>query len=355
MVRTTSEPVPTRTPILLVDDYPANLLALAAVLEGPEHELVSVQSGREALAELAAREFAVVLLDLQMPVMGGDETATAGVLRAYASGAADFLQKPLDTDILRAKVRLFVALYRAQQRLVAEVEERRRLQEALAARDRMLAMVSHDLRNPLQTIQLGTTQMGAGGERAAAAIARAAGRMSRLVDDLLDLTALDAGKPLSVKLERRDLAELAREILRELEALAQARSLTLHVELPEHMIVSCDPERVQQVLANLVGNAIKFSHEGAAIDVVATQTGDEVVVSVRDEGAGIPSEQMARIFDRYWRGDAARKDGVGLGLSIAREIVQAHGGRIWVDSVEGRGSTFSFALRSAQRGLGSHP
>jgi signal transduction histidine kinase len=372
---TTAEPGPTSAPILLVDDRPANLLALAAVLEGPEHELVSAQSGREALALLAAREFAVVLLDLQMPVMDGVETAIAirrigdargrlvpvifltageaamaGVLGAYATGAADFLQKPLDPDILRAKVHVFVALYRTQQRLIAEVEERRRLQDALAARDRMLSIVSHDLRNPLNTILLGVQHIAVAGGRAAGAVVRAAGRMSRLVDDMLDLTALDAGSPLSMKLGCHDLRELAREVLEELDSSAQARSLALHVEMSEGLLVVCDPERIQQVLANLVGNAIKFSREGRAVDILASRTDDEVVVSVRDEGVGIPPQQLPQIFDRYWKGDSTRRDGVGLGLSIAREIVAAHGGRMWVDSAEGRGSTFSFALRSALGG-----
>jgi signal transduction histidine kinase len=173
--------------------------------------------------------------------------------------------------------------------------------------------------------------------------------MSRLVDDLLDLTALDAGKPLSMKLGSHDLRELAREILAELEASAQARNISLHVEISDGLLVVCDPERIQQVLANLVGNAIKFNREGRSVDVVGRLTYEEVVVSVQDQGAGIPAEEIPRIFDRYWKGDSTRKDGVGLGLSIARGIVDAHGGRIWVDSAQGRGSTFSFALRSAPR------
>jgi signal transduction histidine kinase len=125
--------------------------------------------------------------------------------------------------------------------------------------------------------------------------------------------------------------------------------------MSDGLLVVCDPKRIQQVLANLIGNAIKFGRVGSAVDIVASRTDEEVVVSVRDLGVGIPPGQIPHIFDRYWKGDLSPKDGMGLGLSIAREIVEAHAGRIWVDSAEGRGSTFSFALRSAHRGLTSEP
>jgi two-component system sensor histidine kinase/response regulator len=368
-------------PLLLVDDRPGNLVALQAVLSGPEYEVVSVQSGPEALALVASREFAVVLLDLQMPGMDGIETAVeigrigdargrtvpiifltatdspiAHILRAYATGAADFMQKPLEPDIVRAKVQVFVGLFRTQQRLLAEIEERRRVQDALGARDRLLAIVSHDLRNPLNAILLGTTQIqrAARGphsvdiDRPARAIVRAVSRMSRLVEDLLDLATLDAGQPLSMRLGRHDLAQLALEIMEVLEPIARSTELTLRAEFVAGLYVRCDPQRVQQVLANLIGNAIKFNRNHGSIDVVADRKDDEVIVSVRDTGIGVRPDQVEHIFDPYWKGDPTRKDGAGLGLSIAREIVDAHGGRIWVDRVDGGGCAFSFTLRAAE-------
>jgi signal transduction histidine kinase len=367
------------TPILLVDDQPANLVALRAVLAAPEHELVSVPSGREALAQLETREFAVVLLDLQMPVMDGVETANqirrlgdargqtvpiifltatdvgiARVLNAYASGAVDFMQKPLQPEILRSKVAIFADLHRAKQRLVTEIEERRRLQEALRARDELLAIVSHDLRSPLYAVLLGANQIErateerewARAKKAARAIARAVDRMSRLVENLLDLTTLDEGRPLSMNLGRHDLADLALEITELLEPLARSNDLTLSVELTAGTYVSCDRERVQQVLANLISNAIKFTRSRGAIRVRAKVAGDEVVVSVSDNGAGIPDRHLPHIFEPYWMADATQKNSTGLGLSIARAIVDAHGGRIWVDTAEGSGSTFNFTLRA---------
>jgi two-component system sensor histidine kinase/response regulator len=369
-----------RAPILLVDDTPANLLGLQAVLGGPEHELVSVRSGQEALTHLATRDFAVVLLDLQMPVMDGVETAneirrlgenrghavpiiflTAGdasvprVLNAYASGAVDFIQKPLQPEILRSKVLVFADLYRARERLIVEIEQRRRLQEALRARDDLLAIVSHDLRNPLNAVLLGAHQVERASEdhdwsrarRAAGLIAKAVDRMSRLVADLLDLATLDAGKPLAMNVARHDLTELAMDVVELLGPIAQAKQLTLKADLTAATHVLCDRDRVHQVLGNLIANAIKFTRSGGTVAVGIEAREGEAVVSVRDDGMGIRDEQLACIFEPFWKADAERKDGAGLGLSIARAIVEAHGGRIGVETKEGRGSLFYFTLRAA--------
>jgi two-component system, sensor histidine kinase and response regulator len=369
-----------RAPILLVDDAPANLLALQAVLGGSEHELVSVRSGQEALAQLQTREFAVVLLDLQMPVMDGVETATAirrigearghtvpiifltatdatvpRVLHAYASGAVDFIQKPLQPEILRSKVAVFADLYRAKERLVIEIDQRRRLQDALRARDELLAIVSHDLRNPLNAVLLGTHQIERAGDeqdwararKAAGFIAKAADRMSRLVGDLLDLATLDAGKPLALNVARHDVTELAKDVVELLEPIAQAKQLTLRADLTAESNVVCDGDRIQQVLGNLIANAIKFTRSGGTVAVGVAAKGPDIVVSVRDDGVGICDEQLASIFEPFWKADATRKDGAGLGLSIARAIVEAHGGRIGVETKEGAGSLFYFTLRPA--------
>ena len=369
-----------RVPILLVDDTPANLVALQAVLAASDHELVSVGSGPEALAQLEMREFAVVLLDLQMPVMDGVETAlkirqlgnahghivpiifvtatdatVPRVLTAYASGAVDFIQKPLQPEILRSKVSVFADLHCAKQRLVVEIEQRRRLQQALQARDELLAIVSHDLRNPLNAVLLGIHQIEiaaedhewARGRKAAGLITRAVDRMSRLVGDLLDLATLDAGKTLAMNVGRHDLAEMVLEISELLEPLAQSNQVTLKTGLSVATYVLCDRDRVQQVLSNLIGNAIKFTRSRGAIDVDASGIDGEVVVSVRDTGVGIHDDHVPHIFEPYWKADSERKRGAGLGLSIARAIIEAHGGRIWVETEAGSGSSFYFTLRAA--------
>jgi signal transduction histidine kinase len=271
------------------------------------------------------------------------------------------MQKPLQPAVLRSKVAIFADLHRAKQRLVSEIEERRRLQEALRARDELLAIVSHDLRSPLYAVLLGANQIErateerewAHAKKAAGAIARAVERMSRLVGNLLDLTTLDGGRPLSMDLGRHDLADLALEITELLEPLALSNDLTLSAELTPGTYVLCDRERVQQVLANLVGNAIKFTRRRGTIRVRANATSDEIVVSVSDNGAGIPDRHLPHVFEPYWKADARQRNSTGLGLSIARAIVDAHGGRIWVDTAEGSGSTFYFTLRASSDETGA--
>jgi signal transduction histidine kinase len=172
--------------------------------------------------------------------------------------------------------------------------------------------------------------------------------MSRLVEDLLDLATLDAGQPLSMKFGRHDLSLLALEIMELLEPVARSTELTLRAEFVAGLYVHCDPQRVQQVLANLIGNAIKFNRSHGSIDVAAVRKDAEVVVSVRDSGIGIRADEVEHLFDPYWKADPTRRDGAGLGLSIAREIVDAHGGRIWVDRAERGGCSFSFTLRAAE-------
>jgi signal transduction histidine kinase len=384
-----NQPDPIRVPILLVDDRPANLLALEAILGAPPHEayeLLSASSGQEAITLAQDRELAVVLLDLHMPVMDGVETALAlkrladerrrvvpvifvtatdatppRVRSAYSSGGVDFIGKPLDPFVLRSKVAVFAELYRARQRLVVEIEQRRRLQDALRARDDLLAIVAHDLRNPLNSVLVGANrieraaQTGAWDQalKAAGAITRGVDRMSRLVENLLDLATLDSGRPLSMDFARHDLCDLVQEIAEVLEPLAESNRVTLTIDVGDlagsrgGSFVICDRDRVQQVLANLIGNAIKFTKSGGSICVLASRRADEFVVSVRDTGVGIHSDQVKSIFEPYWKADPARKDSLGLGLSIAKSIVDAHAGRIWVEAEAGQGSTFSFTLGAA--------
>jgi signal transduction histidine kinase len=184
-------------------------------------------------------------------------------------------------------------------------------------------------------------------KKAAGSIVRAADRMSRLIGDLLDLAKLEAGQPLPLDMGTYDVVELAQQAVELLEPLARSRQLALTSAVTVPLSVVCDSDRVQQVLANLIGNAIKFTREGGTIELRAARTGDEVVLSVHDTGTGIPDHQMPHIFEPYWQADSQRKGGAGLGLSIVKAIVEAHGGRIWVETSPDQGSTFSFTLSAA--------
>jgi signal transduction histidine kinase len=213
--------------------------------------------------------------------------------------------------------------------------------------------VSHDLKNPLTSIRLNarlihdTVPAGDASpviRRRARSIERITDQMDRLVHGLLDLDAAEAGS-LALHAEQINLRELVNETLAMLQPLALERSLRLlREDGGGPHVVHCDRERIRQVLSNLIGNAIKFSPDEGQILVRLRRTDGGLQLSVTDSGPGIPADQLPRIFDRGFRGDQLRVPGFGLGLAIARAIITAHGGRIWVESRAGQGSTFSFFL-----------
>jgi PAS domain S-box-containing protein len=292
---------------------------------------------------------------------------------------------------LRARHRVLGALtlvaaqsgrrYTAADRLFAEDIGRRaavaidnarlheQAQSAIRAREGVLALVSHDLRNPLGVILLQTTNLlriPAADDRrskerkSVESIQRSAKRMNRIIGDLLDVASNEAGHFSVVKQRETTgpLMAMALEGLQEV-ALEKAQTLLSDPTDGDDLPASCDRERIVQVLTNLIGNAIKFSPPGATITVRAEPFGDELKYSVADTGPGISPEQLPHIFERFWQASETAQLGTGLGLSIARGIVEAHGGRIWAESAVGLGSTFCFtlprALSVAQRPAPAEP
>jgi PAS domain S-box-containing protein len=234
---------------------------------------------------------------------------------------------------------------------------------AVRVRDDVLAIVSHDLRNPLSTILTSTGRLlemleDADGDSARASLERcqrAARRMTHMISDLVDAASLETGT-LSLDQHENELGRVMSDAIDLLQPLADARGLALTTELAGGVDRAwCDRERIVQVLSNLVGNAIKFTPTGGHIRVLAETWGDMVRVSVHDDGPGIAPEQMPRIFDRYWHlAQRESRQGAGLGLYIAKGIVENHGGRIWVESTLGRGSTFFFTLPAVAAVMEAH-
>jgi chemotaxis family two-component system sensor kinase Cph1 len=231
-----------------------------------------------------------------------------------------------------------------------------REQQAVRARDDLVAVVSHDLRNPLGVIQMQAAillqTVGSGPEdfsrriqTSTEHIQRAVRRMNTLIRDLLDLAKLEAGR-FTLQCSRCQMNHLAEESLLILRPLAEAKRITLTSDLRSDA-VHADRDRIFQVLSNLVGNAIKFTPERGSISVRAETDNQEVRVTVSDTGPGIPSDQLANIFDRYWQARRSDQEGSGLGLFIAKGIVEAHGGRIWTEAHAGTGATFIFVLPRA--------
>jgi PAS domain S-box-containing protein len=221
----------------------------------------------------------------------------------------------------------------------------------LRARDEMLGVVSHDLRNPVAAVKmLSRTLLRAsenGGMQARESIeliSQAAEQMDALIRDLLDVNRLDAGK-LVISPMPVDPSVLLTDSLQILRPLVVEKGISLDLQIETDLPkVMADRERIQQTLSNLVGNAIKFSPMGSKIAVIARKVGGGVIISVLDNGRGIAAEQLPRVFDRYWQSSRTDRQGAGLGLAIAKGIVEAHGGRIWIDSRPDEGTTASFTL-----------
>ncbi len=231
---------------------------------------------------------------------------------------------------------------------------RRAQQEAELRRD-LVAVVAHDLKNPLNAVAMAAALLARGappgseGERArrqTVIIARAADRMNRLIHDLLDVSAIEAG---GLELDRQPhrVGPLVSEALAAMEPPAQERQVMLEQALPAELAalsVLGDRERLLQVFSHLVGNAIRFSEAGGRITVSAQRDGAALRLAVADRGPGIAAEQLAHLFDRFWRVRGRKRDGTGLGLWIVKGLVEAHGGRVAVETVAGAGATFSFTI-----------
>jgi PAS domain S-box-containing protein len=500
-----------RASVLVVDDHPANLVALEAILAPLGHELVLARSGDEALRHILQREFALILLDVQMADMNGFETASfikqhprsrhipiifitavnrdaIHVFRGYSHGAVDYLVKPFDADILRSKAAVFVELYlrgeklKLQQRLLHEREreaaERRSqeryrrlldampqciwaadgdgkvnywnrpglaycgltaaavqeeafwdclhpddrtdarahweaglrsgasferqvrlkrasdgsyrwhlaralperdgdgaivgwiatatdiddqkraedaLRKAIILRDDFLSVASHELRTPLTSLKLEVANLsriarkdgvGAGAPRLIAKVEKIdsqAARLHRLIDELLDVSRIAAGR-LELHVEPVDLAQIVNEVGHRFSDEAARAGSTLNIHAPDAVVGRWDKSRLDQVVTNLVSNAIKYG-DCKPIDVILEAGDDRALVTIRDRGLGIAPTDHERIFGRFERAASTRHyGGIGLGLWIVKQIIDALGGTVTVESTPGTGSTFTVEL-----------
>lgn len=363
--------------VLLVDDVQANLTVLRALLSDMEYELIYASSGNEALKHLLKHEFAVVLLDVQMPEMDGYEVASyarenpvtrdvpiifvtamhhneENVLQGYGSGAVDFLFKPINPHVLRAKVRVFVELYMSRRKLSDEVGAHEKTLASLRLANEALRhftnAASHDLRAPLRSIngflQALAEELGDGiGDEARHYLSRsrgAANRMSALLDSLLGY----AGLQRPVTAGRVDCTALIDQVRSDLNE--QLSSANVALEAATLPALYGDEGRLYQLFLNLINNAIKFHRRDGMprrIAVTAEVSEQEAVFCVEDNGIGIDSGQQKRIFDAFTRvHSAAEYAGSGLGLAICKQIVEQHDGRIWVESEVLSGSRFYVAF-----------
>ena len=260
----------------------------------------------------------------------------------------ELIVSPIEKPELRARVEIML---RARTMSLALRQRAEDAEQAARTRDEVLAMVSHDLRNPLDLVLMSgsfllDTMTGLEPRQAEQLrmIHRAAGQMQRLIQDLLEVSGVEAGQ-VRIDPAPQEVEPLLREACTLLDHVAAERGIALSWE-PAGAVpaVLADRDRVLQVFGNLIGNALKFTPEGGRVELRAEPVDGLVRISVSDSGPGIPEEEIPHVFDRFWQARHARAGGAGLGLAIARGIVQAHGGEMWVESVVGEGSTFAFTL-----------
>jgi len=319
---------------------------------GPE-ELGTLAGSAETgavLRELDARSILVVPIQARGRLLGTLLCLRCGPTTPQPG--RPFHHRPYDTTDLE----LALELGRRAGIALDNARLYREARRAVEARDEVLGIVSHDLGNPLQAIFIGLESM----ERSRAgratgrpgqeeyyltAIRRSVEVMERLIQDLLEVRRMESGH-LQLDPQPRSLGPLVEEALEMLLPLARVKNIRVLNEVPGEGLpmVRVDGDRIQQVLSNLVGNAVKHTPEEGEVCLQSEVTADELRIHVHDTGSGIPPEDLARVFDRFWRAGKRRGRGIGLGLAIARGIVRSHGGRIWAESEVGRGSTFSFAL-----------
>lgn len=287
---------------------------------GPQHF--------ESLRELGARSLLCVPLVARQQVLGSLAFVAGRMRPPYGRTEQDAAE-----DLAR---NLAIALDNALLY--------RQAQHAIEMRDEVLAVVSHDLRAPLWAIMMAAEHLIADPEVAGTGkgIARSAERMNRLIGDLLDASAINAGR-LTLQIGKHRADELVRESIETFRSQAELRQISIDASSVDPVELACDRDRMLQVMANLLDNALRFTPRQGRVEVSARRQDGKVRFAVRDTGPGIEPEQLPHLFDRFWR-LGSRRDGAGLGLFIAKGIVAAHGGTLGVETAAGQGSTFHFDL-----------
>jgi signal transduction histidine kinase len=377
--RSVPGPAAEKDRVLVVDDEPALLSWVMDVLEAEGYDAEGYASGAEALTAMKRGAFNAALLDYQL----GDTTGLAlstelreinpdvsvvlmtafasldNAVRALKEDVHDYLIKPLDMEKLKASLARSLEkarLNRAVRVLVGDLQRTNRaLSHANELKTRFLSIVSHDLRAPLtsikgfaQILEMQPGMAGAQRDHILGVIVREADHLGALINDLMDMAAIEAGK-LRVERSANALGEVLDSCVDRFQNAAREKGVRLETAFPPHHVtVVIDAKRVAQALTNLIGNALKHSRPGGRVAMRADPTPEGGwKVCVEDDGEGIPREDLPRIFDPFYQaaGERARKEGLGLGLTIAREIMAAHGGTLTAESEgPGKGSRFLILL-----------
>lgn len=359
--------------VLVVDDIPTNILLLKVILEQEKFNVISAQSGRDALKLVASENVDLVLLDVMMPEMNGIEVAekikqseqsetpiifitalnsSDEIVKGFMAGGSDYITKPFNKDELISRVKHQISLIDAKRTILQQTEE---LKALIEARDRLYTVIAHDLRSPVSSLKMVINalcimaknknvdpdfveMLDAGNEISE--------EVFSLLDNLLKWAKAQSGIQEPI-LQPFDMHEIIMGLADVLIPAAKFKSITIDLQVKDSALVLIDIDMMKSVVRNLVFNAIKFSYPGSIITVFLKKEKDHAIVEVHDQGCGISAENQKKLqsklssFSTY---GTNKEEGTGIGLLLSKHFVEIHHGEFFFESVDGHGSTFGFRI-----------
>ena len=362
--------------ILIVDDIPANLKVLGDILKGDGYKVRPVPSGTLALQAAEKEKPDLILLDIMMPGMDGYEVCrrikknpdlidipvifisalndTKDIVKALASGGADYITKPFQVEEVNARVKTHLKLYLQSKELQQKSKE---LQEMNVTKDKFFSIIAHDLRGPLVGL-MGLAEIMADGSQLfttderkeiSLSLSRSARNVFNLLDNLLKWSLMQRGQ-IAFKPQILSLKDVVAECVKIAGESARKKAIDIIFSIPIGYEVYADLNMLQAIILNLVSNAVKFTYKGGRVSVSAKLAENNYVeTSINDTGIGMKNELIDKLFkldEHPGRNGTDDEPSTGLGLLLSKEFVEKHSGKIWVESQEGKGSTFYFTIPS---------
>jgi two-component system, sensor histidine kinase and response regulator len=368
---------PAEFKILVVDDVVANVILLKALLSREGYKIATATSGEDALNKLPVEKPDVILLDVMMPGMSGFEVAEkikkmpefedvqiifltalnspADIVKGFKLGASDFVTKPFNREELIIRLTHQISLVAAKRIIEQQTNE---LKSTISGRDKLYSVIAHDLRSPLGSIKmvlnmLVTTLVPESVGEEMFQLMKEANHIAEdtfsLLDNLLKWTKSQTGK-LNIVYQDIDVVDIMDDIVEIFKLNAQLKEIQMTYKNDVHVTVRTDVDIVKTIMRNLLSNAIKYSNKGGSIDVTTEDSDGFAIVHVADHGLGISKEGQEKLFKQdahFTTFGTANEEGSGLGLILVKDFVDKIGGKIWFESEEGKGSTFSFSIPKA--------
>ena len=343
--------------ILIVDDVVSNVLLLKVLLKNLNYQIATANDGLQALSAVETEKPDLILLDVMMPGLNGFEVAeklkenpetrdipiifltalnaTSDVVRGFKAGANDFISKPFHKEELLIRVSHQISLIAARRIIIRQTEE---LQRTISGRDKLYSVIAHDLRSPIGSIKMVLNML---------LLNRMTEEVFSLLDNLLKWTKSQIGR-LNVVYQQFDLVPIIQGGIEIFSIAAELKNIRLRVEIPDTLEVYADCDMMKTVIRNLISNAMKFTPEGGDITIrVRQDDAQAAIVEVSDSGCGISKENQAKLMKpstHFSTFGTKNEEGSGLGLLLCQDFATKNGGRLWFESEEGKGSTFSFSI-----------